>query len=628
MAKKIAIDWDEGELRLVAAQCSGRSVKVTDAVVIPITEAGIQSTLKSAITSRGLQEAPALVAIGRGQAELRELQLPPVPDDELPEMVRFQAIRSFASAGENATVDYLVTNRKDDGVEMIAAAVTPASLKEIHALGEQADVPIERVALRPLSAAALYLTHHSSKTTQDTVLIDLLSDDAEIVVAREGRVIFVRTVRMPTTVAGRARALGGELKRSLVACGSTGSLDSVVLWGKESVHIDDLQMLADASGAKVQALDPFTLVDVDRKLQNELPEHAGRLAPLIGLLAADENDGNLLIDFLNPRKKVEEVVNPYRKAALIGIPIAAVALIAFAIYFQLRGLDQQIADLKSSNATMKSDVDTANKSVQRTEKIDAYLDGDVNWLNELRRMATTIPASEELIVRGISASSNTRSGGGVITLEGAVTEPAVIDKLEQSLRDENHRVAGDGASEKPTNDAYRWGFVETITVTPESIRNERYEAIATLLASEKASQTTEESAPNTPATEDPATEDPATEDPATEDPATEDPATEGPAGGEEVAAEGATEADDDTADDNDGSPPDPPETEAAVGSTDQAPATEMESDTDESDTDKPSESESIEPTESEPKSDDETETDQPAEDAEELVGQLNSEVQS
>ena len=603
MAKKIAIDWDEGELRLVAAQCSGRSVKVTDAFVIPVTEAGIESTLKSAITSRGLQEAPALVAIGRGQAELRELQLPPVPDDELPEMVRFQAIRSFASAGENATVDYLVTHRKEEGVEMIAAAVTPASLKEIHALGEQADVPIERVALRPLSAAALYLTHHSSKTTQDTVLIDLLSDDAEIVVAREGRVIFVRTVRMPTTVAGRARALGGELKRSLVACGSTGSLDSVVLWGKKSVHIDDLQMLADASGAKVQALDPFTLVDVDRKLQDELPEHVGRLAPLIGLLAADENDGNLLIDFLNPRKKVEEVVNPYRKAALIGIPIAAVALIAFAIYFQLRGLDQQIADLKSSNATMKSDVDTANKSVQRTEKIDTYLDGDVNWLNELRRMATTIPASEELIVRGISASSNTRSGGGVITLEGAVTEPAVIEKLEQSLRDDNHRVAGDGASEKPTKDAYRWGFVETITVTPESIRNERYEAIATLLASEKASQTTEESAPNAPTIEDSAV-------------------------GEVIAAEEATEADDDTADMDDGSPPDPPDTEATDGSTDQTPATEMESDTDVSDTDEPSEGESIKPTESEPKSDDETETEQPTEDADELVGQLNSEVQS
>ncbi len=109
MPKKIAIDWDETELRLVAAQCSGSSFKVTDAAVIPVENADVVGTLRAAIAKRGLENTETLVAIGRGQAELRELQLPPVPDDELPDMVRFQAIRSFASAGESATVDFLVT---------------------------------------------------------------------------------------------------------------------------------------------------------------------------------------------------------------------------------------------------------------------------------------------------------------------------------------------------------------------------------------------------------------------------------------------------------------------------------------------------------------------------------------
>ncbi len=486
MAKKLAIDWDDGELRLVAGHCTAHNVKVTDAAVIPIRDGDVRTALRQAIASRGLQETPALVAIGRGRAELRELQLPPVPDDELPAMVRFQAIRSFASAGENATVDYLVTNRKDEGIEMIAAAVTPASLKEIQSLGESAGVPIERISLRPLSAAALYLIHHTSSGGQDTVLIDLLSDDAEIVVARQGRVIFVRTVRMPSTLSGRGRALAGELKRSLVACGSSGSLDRVVLWGKQSVHADDLQMLAEASGAPVQALDPFSLAEVDRKLIDDLPEHVGRLAPLVGLLAADDSDGNRLIDFLNPRKKVEEVPSPYRKAALYGVPAAAALLIAGAVYFQLKGLDQQIADLKASNAAMKSDVDAAGKSVQRTETIDQYLDGDVNWLNEIRRMASLMPASDEMIVRQISGTADPRKGGGTLNIEGAVTRPSVIEAFEASLRDDNHRVTGDGASEQRTNDAYRWGFVESISITPTSVRNGRYEAIANLLAAERA----------------------------------------------------------------------------------------------------------------------------------------------
>ncbi len=477
MVKKLAIDWDESELRLVAAQCSGRSVKVTDAAVVPLGDTSVGETLRMVIQSRGLENTDALVAIGRGKAELRELQLPPVPDDELPDMVRFQAIRSFASAGDSATVDYLVTNRTENGVEMIAAAIGPTNLNEIREICEGADLTTRRVSLRPLAASALFLIHNQPSQGKDTVLIDLLADDAEIVVAREGRVIFVRTVRMPSGEAARGKALAGELRRSLVACGSSGSLDRVVLWGRESVHAGDLKMLAEASGSRVEMLNPFDLVDVDRKTKDELPEHVGRLAPLVGLLAADESDADRLVDFLNPRERVEETPSPYRTVLLVGVPIAAVLLMTFAVYSQLKGLDQQIADLQAANTELKPSVDQASQAVARTEKIDVFLDGDVNWLSEIRRLAKDIPPSDKLIVRGISATSDPRSGGGTLKVEGAATDPAVIDQFEEALRDASHQVSGDGASEQKTSDAYRWGFTESIKINPAAIRNERYAAL-------------------------------------------------------------------------------------------------------------------------------------------------------
>ncbi len=476
MGKKLAIDWDDSELRLVAAQCSGRSVRVTDAIVIPI-EGSVQETLRVAVSKRGLENTETLVAIGRGKAELRELQLPPVPDEELPDMVRFQAIRSFATAGDSATVDYLVTNRSDSGVEMIAAAVGPAKLTEIRETCEAAHLVTKRISLRPLAAAALYLIHPSSKGVGDLVLVDLLADDAEIVVAREGRVIFVRTVRMPSGDAVRGRILAGELRRSLVACGSSGSLERVVLWGRESVHTADVKMLSEAAGCNVTVLNPFDLVECDRKLESELPDHVGRLAPLIGLLAADEDDADRLVDFLNPRQRIEETPSPYRTAAPAGIPVAIALLIGFAVYRQLQGLDKQIAELQKVNAKMKPDVDRALESIARTEKVDEFLDGDVNWLNEIRRLAMLMPPSDQLIVRSVSGSSDARRGGGTLKVEGAVTAPSVIEDFESAVRDESHRVTGDGASEQKTDDAYRWGFTESITLTPDAIRNARYAAL-------------------------------------------------------------------------------------------------------------------------------------------------------
>ncbi len=132
---------------------------------------------------------------------------------------------------------------------MIAAAVGPAKLSEIHEICEASDLQTKRIALRPLAAAALYLSNNKHPATLgETVLIDLLSDDAEIVVARNGKVIFVRTVRLPSVAAGRPAALAGELRRSLLACGATGSPDRVVLWGLESVHKADVNEVAEASG--------------------------------------------------------------------------------------------------------------------------------------------------------------------------------------------------------------------------------------------------------------------------------------------------------------------------------------------------------------------------------------------
>ncbi|MCP4942036.1 MAG: hypothetical protein GY924_08675, partial [Planctomycetaceae bacterium] len=480
MVKKLAIDWDESELRLVAAQCSGSNVKVTDARVIPI-EDNVLQTLKAALDGQGMENTEALVAIGRGQAELRELQLPPVPEDELPDMVRFQASKSFATAGDNATVDYLVTSRNETGVEMIAAALGAEELKRLRGVCESGSLVAKRISIRPLSAAALYLLKQERSSANDTVLIDLLSDEAEIVVARDGRVIFVRTVRMPSAEDARGRALAGELKRSLVACGSSGTLERVVLWGRAAVHSQDVEMLVEATDSKVEVLDPFSLVDVDRNTKGNMPEHVGRLAPLVGLLVADETGADRLLDFLNPRKRVEVVESPYRKYLIAAVPVAVAALVAFFIYRQLGALDGQIEGLKMANNDKQKGVKAADVSIARTELVDKYLDGDVNWLNEIRRLASKVPESDKLIVRSVSAVSDSRNGGGTMTIEGAVTKPAVIEEFEGAIRDDFRTVQGDGASELRTSDQYRWSFTETIKINPSHIRDQRYIGISEAL---------------------------------------------------------------------------------------------------------------------------------------------------
>ena len=494
MVKKLAVDWDEHEVRFVAAQSSGKSLKVTEARVIPFEGRSVQEILASQIQNAGHEDAETLVSIGRGKAELRELQLPPVPVEELPDMVRFQSLRSFATVGENAAVDYLVTKQLETGVEVISAAVAPQNLQSICGDMEALSLKVKRIGLRPLAAAALHLERESDSSVGEVVLIDLLSDSAEIVVAREGKVVFVRTVRMPSTASARGKALAGELRRSLLACGATDQLKRVVLWGTPEVHSSEIPLLEEAVGCSVQLINPFDLVEVGRKV--ELPEHVGRLAPLLGLMLADEVAPERLIDFLNPRKPEIKTVSPYRKLLLVGIPVAACLLLAFVVYQKIASLDLQIAKLTTENAAMQDDVKRADASLAKTETVDTFLDGDVNWLQEIRRMATEMPVSEQMIIRGVSASVNARAGGGVLKIEGGAVNPAVIDEFEKALRDENHQVNGTGASEQKTEDAYRWEFSESIQVTGSSIRDARYIGISEKMTAESAdsNEPTEESA--------------------------------------------------------------------------------------------------------------------------------------
>ena len=555
MAKRVAIDWDDTELRLVAAQTGSGGMKITDAAVIPIEDGKVLETLRAAVSSRGLERTETLVAIGRGKAELRELKLPTVPENELPDIVRFQALRTFASASDAASVDFLVTKRSEEGIELIAAAIGHAKLESVQKTVQDAGLTLKRLALRPLTAAALYLSRNASEAGE-TVLIDLLASDAEIVIARDGKVIFVRTVRLPDEPVARPTALAGELRRSLLACGSNAESRRVLLWGREAIHREDTATLGQAIGGSVITLNPFDLVEVAGKVAAELPDHVGRLAPLVGLLACDETDSDRLIDFLNPRKRIEKTTDHRKTAVLVGVPVAVVALIGWTIYSQLTERTRQIETLQTENAAMKPLVESAVASIDRTEVVDRFLDGDVNWLSELTRIANGIPPAEELILTSINASSSGRgvagaAGNASIKLEGFVTATPVIERLQESLRDEYRQVIGQGSKAEDTRDSYRWTFNESVYIDTESVRQSRYEGIAAAASGEKSSTATLEPAeqasdsdrsvaespppdgpdleePGEPAQDEPAQTEPAQDEPAQTEP--ESPAAEEPAG--------------------------------------------------------------------------------------------------
>lgn len=502
MANLIALDWDTHELRAIVARSSSSSITITDALLVKIADdspATVTEAIKKLLDDRGLSKTKtkALVTIGRGKSELRQLNLPPVPENELPDMVRLQAMQTFAAVGENTVVDFLPLPSSDDTTAVLAAAVAPATMKTVETIISGVGLELARVALRPVAAAALYQIAggkdqnvDDSSITGDVVLVDLLADDAEIVVMRGRRVMFVRSVRMPQESADRPSQIAGELRRSLMACGINASSSSqkVVIWGQAKTHEEERLKLAESLGCRVTTLDPLSLVELDtRRAENGALDqtHTGRFAPLVGLLAADAkasaaHGSPYLVDFLNPRKATE-VQADNRKPILIGAAVAALLLlVAYSAWSSLRATDQQIEFGEAELARLKNEVTKAEASVTRTEVVDRFLDGNVIWIDELSRVARQIPPADEAILKSVSAVSPPRDGGGRLALQGAAKSTTVIDQLASSLRDEAHSVSGTGASDLGDKEEYRWGFRETVSIGPETVREQRYVALAAL----------------------------------------------------------------------------------------------------------------------------------------------------
>ena len=507
MSNLIALDWDTHELRAVVARGSSSSVTIIDTIAVSITDDSpetVTGAIRKLLDDQGLGKSKlkAFVTIGRGKSELRQLNLPPVPENELPDMVRLQAMQTFAAVGENTVVDFLPLPGPDDSTSVLVAAVAPAMMKSVQTIVERAGLELMRVALRPVAAAALYQLAADKKqnlddssVVGDVVMVDLLADDAEIVVLRGRRVMFVRSVRMPPDSIERPAQIAGELRRSLMACGINASSTSqkVVIWGQAKTHEAERAKLAESLGCKVSTLDPLSLVEIDARKQvsggsdqtQTGSTHTGRFAPLIGLLVADAKatpayGSPYLVDFLNPRRSIE-VKKDNRKPIIIGASIAAVLLLAvFAGWSNLRAKDNEIKLRELELAALKPQVALAQTSIDRTEVVDKYLDGGVIWIDELSRIAKQIPPSTNAILKTVTVNSNQRGGGGLLTLAGAATSTAVIDQLSQALRDADHSVSGTGSSDLGSKENYRWGFRESISLEANTVRAQRYAALAAL----------------------------------------------------------------------------------------------------------------------------------------------------
>jgi Tfp pilus assembly PilM family ATPase len=476
----LALEWDAKEARVAVSRTRASGIAMEQAFVVPLpereggaAEAEIGTAIGKALSERGLSRSEALVAVGRASIELRFLTTPPAPDDELPELVRFQALRQFTTLGDDWPLDFVPLGpNADGGQNVLAAAIAPDLVEQIRKTAAAASVSVSRLVLRPFAAASLLKGQLDDGKCR--MIVDLLRDEADMTVLLGPQVIFPRTVRLPTVPdpEALARALLAEGRRTMIAAQNQlggRKVEEVVIFGDGRHHSSLKQLLEKELSLTVRLIDPFESVEwADRSAAGKL-EYPGTFAPLVGMLQSAAAETRPDLDFLHPRKKAEPP-NRRRTYYLAAGAAAAITLLGIGwIQMSLWSMDGEIKRLTKELAATKKNAEKARTPIEQADTLERFAKGDVTWLDELALFSEKFPKAEAAQVKEINWLMSAKEGGGRTTLKGLADKPGTITEIERVLRDSEgvRTVQGTGAKEDPQAAPPRkWDFTEYVTIQP------------------------------------------------------------------------------------------------------------------------------------------------------------------
>ena len=460
MSKYISVECDHHEVRLAIGTTGLTGVSIEKVLSGPLTlDENTQpwgtpqaaAALKELLQQAGVKTGQVIACVSRNDIELRAITLPMVDTNELPDMVRFAAPRYFANVNDSWPLDFItMPSHLDGSIDCIVGAINPALIQKIDSTVTEAGLTLKHMVLRPMAAAAGAIANHPEWNNATVLFIDLLNDEADVVITERGKSVFMRSFYAPTDPQDpdSVKILAGEVKRTLMSAASQRpglKVDQIVVWTRDSLA-PFAQALSQAVEMPVKMLDPFSMAQRAEVAVAATTQTVGRFAPVMGALQFPSSSDRL-IDFVNPRKKVEQK-KPIGKYILGAA--AAVGLLGACWWWYSSShaeLDQQIKLLKDEVAGDGPILKTSAKNLADWKKVETFMQGDILWIDELERLSTNAKDSDTTYFGGTTFNLEPRTNTATIATKFFTKEQDLVPQIQLAYRDEKHNVRGTGLAQ-------------------------------------------------------------------------------------------------------------------------------------------------------------------------------------
>jgi len=479
----IALEWDAAEVRLIVASRSGKQPILRQALRAPLVrpEEGekeedhtgtIAEAIRTLIRQAGARRSRLLLGVNRQSIDLRQLTLPPCPDDELPDLVRNQAIREFGPAVESSRLDFVpLPAVPGEPRVVIAAALSPDGSSLVERVCAHAGLKPARLLARPYAAGSLLMEQaHADKSP--ALLVEAHNDEANLTVVADQQVIFSRAARLSSSVdADNAAPLIAEIKRTLIAVQNQppgDRVERIYLCGDPGEDKELAARLNEELELPVDAFDPFHGFALADDLRQQLPPQRGRFVSLLGMIGDEASGHKHALDFLHPRKPPAPERLRKRQLTVAAAVLGVIALLgSWIAYSSFSTINAEIDQLAKQSDELDDLVKRAQQKQVQVPAIEEWKSGEVIWIDELRDLSARFPNRRDAILLRLTLGRAPGSGG-MMELQGLVRDPTIVGRLESQLRDDHHEVRSKRVQENIQEKTFTWQFESSLAVSPRS----------------------------------------------------------------------------------------------------------------------------------------------------------------
>ncbi len=415
----VALQFEENQIFVASAKINGKRIQVQDLFSVPLegNDADAGELLKARLTQHNLTRSDAILVIGRGDAEIREISVPPAPNNELPDMVRFIARSEFASLNDSWALDY-VPMSEDESLQrtVLAVGISPELQTQLDQFIEPSGLRVRHIVLRPYATVDLIRSKLADE--QCRLIVDPNGDTTDMTIVDGVKLVATRSVRIPDSYDSNQRsdALLSEVRRTLASSRKTlgdKKVSEVVLFGDPKSNKPFEGNLKSHLDLAVDFIDPIKLTSASSSLQEKTAGE--RFAALLGSLVQQASSTPHAIDFVNPRRPIVKKRDFTKWYIYSGVALAAVLLAMIGSWWVLSGqasenelLQNKLTALRNKNDG-RGEKESVKQILGEIAMIDNWKKSDVNWLDEIYQYSERALTPDDSIVDLFDATASTKA---------------------------------------------------------------------------------------------------------------------------------------------------------------------------------------------------------------------------